>query len=93
MAAGYAVTSSARAWHIGYAVVPWKAGRGYAKLALKLMLERAREEGLPYVEITTDPDNLASQRVIEANGGVFVECFRKLPQYGDKDGLRFRIVL
>jgi predicted acetyltransferase len=79
--------------HIGYAVVPWKAGRGYAKLALKLMLERAREEGLPYVEITTDPDNLASQRVIEANGGVFVERFRKLPQYGDKDGLRFRIVL
>lgn len=79
--------------HIGYGVVPWKAGRGYAKLALKLMLERAREEGLPYIEITTDPDNVASQRVIEANGGVFVERFRKLPQYGDKDGFRFRIVL
>ncbi len=27
--------------HIGYAVVPWKEGRGYAKLALKLMLEHA----------------------------------------------------
>ncbi len=79
--------------HIGYGVVPWKTGRGYAKLALKMMLERAREEGLPYVELTTDPDNIASQRVIEANGGVFVERFRKPPQYGEKNGLRFRIGL
>ena len=31
--------------HIGYAVVPWKEGRGYAKLALKLMLEHARAQG------------------------------------------------
>ncbi len=65
----------------------------FAKLALKMMLERAREEGLPYVELTTDPDNIASQRVIEANGGVFVERFRKPPQYGEKNGLRFRIGL
>jgi predicted acetyltransferase len=79
--------------HIGYAVVPWKEGQGYAKLALKLMLEYARTEGLEYLEITTDPDNIASRRVIEANGGVLVEQFRKPPQYGEKDGLRFRIVL
>ena len=79
--------------HIGYAVVPWKEGQGYAKLALKLMLEHAPTEGLEYVEITTDPDNIASRKVIEANGGVLVEQFRKPPQYGEKDGLRFRIVL
>jgi predicted acetyltransferase len=60
---------------------------------LKLMLEHARTEGLEYVEITTDPDNIASRKVIEANGGVLVEQFRKPPQYGEKDGLRFRIVL
>jgi len=66
--------------HIGYAVVPWKQGRGYAKLALKLMLERARAEGLEYVEITTDPENVASRRVVEANGGVLIERFRKPPQ-------------
>ena len=59
--------------HIGYAVVPWKRGRGYAKLALHEMLHEARAEGLRYVELTTDPDNVASQRVIEANGGVLVE--------------------
>ena len=79
--------------HIGYAIVPWKEARGYAKLALKLMLTRAREEGLEYVEITTDPDNIASQKVIEANGGLPIERFRKPAQYGTLDGLRYRIDL
>lgn len=79
--------------HIGYAVVPWKQGRGYATKALALVLPEARAEGLDYVEITTDPDNLASQRVIEANGGKLIERFTKLPQYGSKPGLRYRIVL
>jgi predicted acetyltransferase len=74
-------------------VVPWKQGRGNAKLALKLMLEHARAEGLEYVEITTDPDNIASRRVIEANGGILVERFRKPVQYGEQDGLRYRITL
>jgi predicted acetyltransferase len=62
--------------HIGYAVVPWKQGRGYAKSALSLILREAREVGLPYVEITTDPDNIASQRVITANGGVWSSASR-----------------
>jgi predicted acetyltransferase len=66
---------------------------GYAKLALKLMLEHARDEGLEYVEITTDPENVASRRVIEVNGGVLIERFRKPEQYGGSDGLRFRISL
>lgn len=79
--------------HIGYAVVPWKQGRGYATRALKLLLPEARKEGLAFVELTTDPDNLASQRVITANGGFLVERFRKPPQYGDCEGLRFRILL
>lgn len=79
--------------HIGYAVVPWKEGRGYAKLALKLMLEHARAEALEYVDITTDPDNVASRRVIEANGGVLIERFRRPAQYGCTDALRYRITL
>jgi predicted acetyltransferase len=77
--------------HIGYAVVPWKQGRGYATLALRLLLPEAKAVGLPYVEITTDPDNTASQRVITACGGVLVERFTKPPQFGNKPGLRFRI--
>jgi predicted acetyltransferase len=77
--------------HIGYAVVPWKQHLGYAKSALRLILPEAKAVGLPYVEITTDPDNIASQRVIEANGGILVEHFIKPPQFGCKPGLRFRI--
>jgi predicted acetyltransferase len=79
--------------HIGYAVVPWKRGRGYAKLALREVLCEARGEGLRYVELTTDPDNVASQRVIEANGGVLVEEFVKPPAFGSKRALRYRVSL
>jgi predicted acetyltransferase len=77
--------------HIGYAVVPWKQRLGYAKAALRLILPEAKAVGLPYVEITIDPDNVASQRVIEANGGILVEHFIKPRQFGCKPGLRFRI--
>jgi predicted acetyltransferase len=79
--------------HIGYAVVPWKRNRGYATRALELILDDARAEGLDYVELTADPDNLPSQRVITANGGVPVERFTKPPQYGGDESLRFRIDL
>jgi predicted acetyltransferase len=79
--------------HIGYAVVPWKQGRGYGREALRQLLPEARAEGLRYVEITTEPDNTASRRVIEANGGVLVEQFKKPPQYGGTPGLRYRIML
>ena len=79
--------------HIGYAVVPWKQRRGYASRALGLMLAEARKEGLPYVELTTDPDNEASQRVITNNGGVFIERFRTVAGHGRKEEFRWRILL
>ncbi|MCC6193432.1 MAG: GNAT family N-acetyltransferase [Burkholderiales bacterium] len=79
--------------HIGYRVVPWKQGRGYATEALRQLLPEAKEIGLPYVEITTDPDNVASQRVIEANGGILVERFTKPAALGGGPGLRYRIAL
>lgn len=79
--------------HIGYAVVPWKQRRGYATRALRTMLAHARAEGLAFVDITTDPDNAASQRVIEANGGTLLERFVKPAQFGSAPGLRYRIAL
>ncbi len=79
--------------HIGYAVVPWKRRLGYATRALALMLDEARREGLTYAELTTDPANEVSQKVITANGGLFVERFRADPIYGDREELRFRIPL
>src|SRR5215469_8964849 len=77
--------------HIGYAVVPWKRGRGYATRALALMLPHARREGLRFVELTADPDNIPSQKVITSNGGVLVKRFAKEAAYGAAEALLFRI--
>ena len=79
--------------HVGYAVVPWKQRRGYATSALRQLLPQAKAEGLSYVEITADPGNIASQRVIEANNGVLQERFTKPAQFGATPGLRYRIHL
>ena len=79
--------------HIGYTVVPWKRQRGCATQAVRAVLPHARAMGLPWVEITTDPHNLASQKVIAANGGVLIETFTKPAAFGGAPGLRYRIPL
>ena len=48
---------------------------------------------MPVTDITTDPDNLPSQRVILANGGVFVEAFTKPAAFGNHAGFLYRIAL
>ncbi len=78
--------------HIGYAVVPWKRRRGHATEALRLTLIEAAKVGLRHVDITTDRDNVASCRVIEANGGHFVEEFVNR-HYNDEVRLRYAIDL
>ena len=78
--------------HIGFSVVPWKRKLGYATRGLALLLLEARAQGLGYVELTTSPDNIASQKTILANGGIFIERFTKNAAYGGDEGLRFRIV-
>ena len=59
--------------HIGYAIVPWKRGHGLAKRALRHMLIEAREVGLAHVDLSTNADNVASQRVIAASGGELID--------------------
>jgi predicted acetyltransferase len=79
--------------HIGFAVEPWKRGQGCATAALRLMLPEAKAKGLAHVELTTLPENVASQRVILANGGRYVKTFDKSPHYGGGQTLLFRIDL
>jgi predicted acetyltransferase len=77
--------------HIGFSVVPWKRRLGHATRALGLLLPQACAQGLEYVELTTAPDNIASQKMILANGGALIERFQKDAAYGSDEGLRFRI--
>ena len=79
--------------HIGFAVVPWRRGRGFATAALGQMLNEARRRNLAFVDLTTSPENAASQRVIEANGGTLIGRFAKDSRYGGGDALRWRIAL
>ena len=80
--------------HVGYAVVPWKQRRGNATQALGQMLALlAAETDLPWVAITADLDNVPSQRVITANGGVLQELFNRDPANGGGPALRYRVTL
>lgn len=54
---------------------------------------RAEAEGLRSVEITTQPGNIPSQRVILANGGILVDDFITSPALGGRRELRFRVYL
>lgn len=79
--------------HIGYSVVPWKRRLGYATRALALMLADVRNEHLPFVDLVTEVTNVASQRVIESNGGTRGETFRKQAYHGGGESYRYRIAL
>jgi len=56
--------------HIGYSIRSSQRRKGYGTLALKLALEKARELGLHKVLVTCDIDNIGSNKIIQANGGV-----------------------
>ncbi|MDP1719983.1 MAG: GNAT family N-acetyltransferase [Candidatus Nanopelagicaceae bacterium] len=79
--------------HIGYGVFPWKRQRGYASEALRQILPEARKLDLAFVELTTDIDNVISQRVISSNGGTEVERFIKPQSSGGGEAIKFRIAL
>lgn len=56
--------------HIGYYIRPSKRNMGYGKKILELSLLEAKKLGLKKVLVTCDDDNMGSQKIIEANGGV-----------------------
>ena len=56
--------------HIGYAVDGALQGKGYGKALLRLLLDEARRMGIAgEILVTVNPDNIASRKVAEANGG------------------------
>lgn len=56
--------------HIGYDIRPSARRQGYGMQQLALALDKARAIGLTRVMLTCDVINIASARIIEANGGV-----------------------
>ena len=56
--------------NIGYYIRPSQRKKGYGKEILKLGLAHAKRMGLTKVLLTCDDTNIASQKIIEANGGV-----------------------
>lgn len=57
--------------HCGYSVRPSERGKGYAKEMLRLNIQNAREMGIPKLLVTCEETNIASEKTILANGGVF----------------------
>ena len=57
--------------HIGYDVRPSARRHGHATAMLRAALPVARDLGIASALVTCDESNVASKKVIEANGGVF----------------------
>ena len=58
--------------HIGYTVRPSFRGKGFGTRQCALLVEKTSAEyGFRRVLITCNEDNIASRRIIEANGGVY----------------------
>jgi predicted acetyltransferase len=56
--------------HIGYDIRPSARQRGHATAMFAAALPVARSLGITRALLTCDEDNIASRKVIEANGGV-----------------------
>lgn len=57
--------------HIGYSIRPSERQKGYAKEMLKAVLPFCRKIGLEQVLITCNDHNVASEKTIRSNGGVY----------------------
>ena len=60
--------------HCGYSVRPSERGKGYAKEMLRLNIQNAKSMGIDKLLVTCDVKNVASEKTILANGGVYEKC-------------------
>ncbi len=56
--------------HIGYKVRPSQRRKGYGKMLCAHGIQAVRKLGVTDILITCNDDNIGSQKIIEANGGI-----------------------
>ena len=77
--------------NVGYEIRPSEYGKGYGTKILELGIERAKELGMKEILIDCREDNEASRKIIEKNGGKFIES--KIDESGGPKSLKYRISL
>jgi len=60
--------------HIGYTIRPSERKKGYGTQILALVLPEIKALGYRRILVTCDETNVASQKIIEANGGIFQQA-------------------
>ncbi len=78
---------------VHYSINPAERNKGYGTLILKLGLEKARELNFASVIITCKETNIASRKIIEANGGLFLDKEQKMGEAEELTILRYQIKL
>ncbi|WP_248498832.1 GNAT family N-acetyltransferase [Staphylococcus haemolyticus] len=63
--------------HVGYGVCKSRRGQGIASLMLQVAKAFLKEIGVDKVLMTTNPKNVASQKVIKHSGGYEIESYVK----------------
>lgn len=67
--------------HIGYVIRPSERGKGYGKLILQELLNKAREKQIPEVLLTCETDNIVSRRIIESTRGRLSDITKGIYKY------------
>lgn len=64
-----------RVGHIGYSIAPSERYKGYAKEQLRLAVIEAKKIGIDRILMTCDITNIASEKTILANNGIYNNTF------------------
>lgn len=67
--------------HIGYVIRPTERRKGYGKIMLEQLIEKAKEKNIHQLLLTCNEDNYASRIIIERNQGQLAELSNRACKY------------